>query len=76
MNAEFDGLIDGYFATIPFAERMDILARIVGHMSTQLNAMPLVYHTEPNLIANRLVNVGPRGEGGTQTWNVHEWDLR
>ena len=76
INAELDGLIDRYLTTIPQEERILSLAAIVRHMTEQLNVMPLTDWTSPNLIANRLVNVGPKGENGTQTWNVHEWDVR
>jgi peptide/nickel transport system substrate-binding protein len=74
-NPEFDGLLDRYFATIPRAERAEVLAQVMRHMSEQLNIMTLFYDTEPALISRRLVNVTARPVGSTQGWNVHLWDV-
>jgi peptide/nickel transport system substrate-binding protein len=75
MNAEFDGLLERYFATIPQGERADVLGQVMRHMSEQLNIMTLFYDTEPALISRKLVNVTARPVGSTQGWNVHLWDL-
>jgi peptide/nickel transport system substrate-binding protein len=74
-NPEFDGLLDQYFATIPKAERAEVLGQIMRHMSEQLNIMTLFYDTEPALISRKLVNVTARPVGSTQGWNVHLWDV-
>ncbi len=74
-NPELDGLLDRYLATIPRAERAEVLAQIMRHMSEQLNIMTLFYDTEPALISRRLVNVTARPVGSTQGWNVHLWDV-
>jgi peptide/nickel transport system substrate-binding protein len=74
-NPEFDGLLERYFATIPRAERAEVLAQVMRHMSEQLNIMTLFYDTEPALISRRLVNVTARPVGSTQGWNVHLWDV-
>jgi peptide/nickel transport system substrate-binding protein len=75
MNAEFDSLLDRYFATIPKGERTQVLGQIMRHMSEQLNIMTLFYDTEPALVSRKLVNVTARPVGSTQGWNVHLWDL-
>jgi peptide/nickel transport system substrate-binding protein len=78
MNAEYDALIERYEATIPHAERMQILGDMVHHMTDQLVTMGIFYVVEAILVSNRLVNVGPPvGEDAAlQTWNAHEWDVR
>jgi peptide/nickel transport system substrate-binding protein len=75
-NAEFDSLIDRHFATIPTAERMDVLAQLMHHITDQLVIMGIFYNVAPTLMSNRLVNVTPGGERSTQAWNAHEWDVK
>jgi peptide/nickel transport system substrate-binding protein len=75
-SAEFDGLIDRYFATIPMPERMDVLAQLMHHITDQLVIMGIFYNVAPSLIGNRLVNVTPGGERATQAWNAHLWDVK
>jgi peptide/nickel transport system substrate-binding protein len=75
-NAEFDGLIDRYFATIPVPERMEVLAQLMHHITDQLIIMGIFYNVAPSLIGNRLVNVTPGGERATQAWNAHLWDVK
>ena len=72
MNPEFDGLIDGYVATIPWEPRMQLLGQIVHHISDQLNVMGLFYDLRTTLVSNRLPNVS----GGYPTANAHEWELK
>jgi peptide/nickel transport system substrate-binding protein len=69
-NAELDGLIDHYFATIPIPERRQTLAQIVHHMTDQLPIMGIVYDPPLRLVANRIRNM-PAGI----TWNGWEWDV-
>jgi peptide/nickel transport system substrate-binding protein len=76
MNPEFDALIDRFFAAIPQDARTQVLAQIIRHMGEQLNVMPLVYQIDPNVIANRMVNAGPKGEEATQAWNAATWDVK
>ncbi len=76
-NADWDGLLDTYVATIPRAERMDVLGQIVHHMTDQLVWMGLFYNVEATMVANRLANAGSNNTGSsTQAWNAAEWDLR
>ncbi|MBM2810829.1 MAG: hypothetical protein HW416_1588 [Chloroflexi bacterium] len=76
INAEFDGLLDRYFATIPTTERLQVLGQIVRHSTDQVNVMGLFQGAEPSLIANRLSGAGPRGgQESTNAWNAWEWDL-
>jgi peptide/nickel transport system substrate-binding protein len=76
MNPELDTLIDGYFSTIPKAERNRYLAQIVHHVSDQAVVLPMAWRADPTAIASRLVNVGPKGRDATQAWNAHQWDVR
>jgi len=79
VNAELDGLVAGYFRTIPVPERISVLGRIIRHVAEQLPVMGTYYSPAPDAFANRLVNVSPRNVGLTGTnpaWNAHEWDVR
>ncbi|HZT07735.1 MAG TPA: ABC transporter substrate-binding protein, partial [Chloroflexota bacterium] len=76
-NPEFDALLDRYVATIPKAERTDVLAQIVHHMTDQLVWMGLFYNAEATMIANRVENVGANNAGSsTQAWNAYTWDVQ
>ncbi len=70
-SAELDALSERYFATIPPAERMQVLNQIVYHISDQVVQMGVVFDPPIRLISNRLVNVGAH-----IPWNSHEWDVR
>ncbi len=77
MSAEYDGLIDRYFATIPWQERVDVLGQIVHHTTEHLIVMGLFYDVEPMVVADRLTNVEMRkAELSSPVFNVHEWDLK
>ncbi len=76
LNAEFDALLDRYFATLSLDQRTQTLAEIERHISDRLIMMGLFYNTEPILIGNRLLNVTARGSGSTHAWNAEEWNLR
>ena len=77
MNPEYDGLIDKYFATIPFQERVAVLGQIVHHTTDNLIVMGLFYDVEPQAVANHLLNVEMRkAELSSPIGNVHEWDLK
>jgi peptide/nickel transport system substrate-binding protein len=76
-NAEFDGLIDAYFGTIPPRERNQVLGRIVQHMTENLNVIGLMYDVEPMAVGNRVTNLQPKkAELSSVTWNVHQWEVR
>jgi peptide/nickel transport system substrate-binding protein len=76
-NPEFDSLIDTYMVTISASERTPQLARLVNHMTDQLNVMGLWFNTEPIVVSKRLRNVGNKKiTGGYQAWNAHEWDVQ
>ncbi len=70
MNPEYDALIDKYFLTIPFQERMQVLGQILHHESDQLPTMRLFSDPEPTPVSNRLKNVPP-----ASPWNAHEWEV-
>jgi peptide/nickel transport system substrate-binding protein len=77
INAEWDGLIDRYLTTIPRAERNQVLAQAVRHVTDQLNIMGLFYDTEPTLIWNRLqYAAGSSLQGSSLAWNAEQWEIR
>lgn len=70
MNPEYDALADRYYATIPRAERMEVLRQVIRWQTDQLLAVPLFQYVDPSLISNRLRNIVPNS-----TFNLHEWDV-
>lgn len=72
---ELDALIDAYFATLPWGERMGVLRQAMHHLTDQVAVIGLFFDVTPAMIGNNLVNVHG-GPGGTETWNAHEWDVR
>ncbi len=75
MNPEIDGLVDRYFTTIPFGERMQVLARLVRHTTDNVIWMPLYWRVLPTLTNDRVVGVQPLGEGN-QWADAYQWDLK
>ncbi len=75
-HPELDSAIDRYLTTIPRTERIQALGDIVRHQSENLPNLPLIFFVSPTLVANRLQNIVSRGEGFTEAWNAHEWDIR
>jgi peptide/nickel transport system substrate-binding protein len=74
INAELDALIDRYFVTVPKAERNQVLAQIVRHISEQVVVLPMIWRVDPTAIGNRLTNIEAKGPQATQTWNAHDWE--
>jgi peptide/nickel transport system substrate-binding protein len=68
-SPELDGLIDGFFMTIPRQERIRLLQQIVRHVSEHLNWMGITYDVDPIMIGNRVRNAG------TMPWNSHLWEV-
>ena len=75
-SPELDSLIERYLVTIPKAERVQIVAQAMHHMSDQLVIVPLFHDAEPVLVHNRLLNAGPKRGDALQTWNAEEWDVK
>jgi peptide/nickel transport system substrate-binding protein len=74
MSSALDGLIDRYVATIPRAERTQILGQIVHHVSDQVIQLGLWYNTEPHAVSSKLKGRGiKRTAGVNDVWNAHEW---
>ena len=69
-NPELDGLIDRYFATIPTAERLQVLGQIAHHVTDRVLMLGLFFNTDPVMIGTRL---GP--DVGVTTWNVEQWTV-
>jgi peptide/nickel transport system substrate-binding protein len=76
MDPDMDSLIDRYVTTIPIAERAQTVAEIMRRITGDAIWLTLFFDTEPALIANRLVNVHPRGEDSNHAWNAREWDVK
>jgi peptide/nickel transport system substrate-binding protein len=73
-NPEIDSLVDRYFTTIPFDERMGILSEIIHYTTDNLVWMPLYWRVLPTLMHNRVVDVSPYGNGD-QFRNAQEWSV-
>jgi peptide/nickel transport system substrate-binding protein len=76
MNQEYNDLIERYFLTIPKAERMELLRRIVRHQSESLHQMGLFYNVQSVAISKRAQGVTNSGVSGfNQAWNAHLWSV-
>jgi peptide/nickel transport system substrate-binding protein len=75
-SPELDALGDRYFTTIPKQERLQVMGQIVRHISENVVIMGMFYNVAATLLSTRLINVGAAGQGATQAWNAHEWDVR
>lgn len=76
MNPALDALIDRYFNTVPWADRMEVGRQIMQHVTDQVIWLDLFYDAQPILVGNRLRNVAAsKSEGGRETWNAHEWEV-
>lgn len=71
VNPEYDALLDRYYVTIPWNDRMEVLRKLIHHLTDQLPVMTLFYDVAPALIDKRLTNVN-----AFSLWNVQEWDVR
>ena len=67
----FDALVDRYFTTIPWPERIQVLREVVHQISDQLIIMGLFYAARAYFIGNRMNHV----YGANLVWNAHEWDI-
>lgn len=76
INPEFDGMLSRYFTTIPMRERADAFGDVIRHMTDQVIVLGLFYDMDTTVIADRLVNVGPRQLGSTQARNAEQWDVK
>jgi peptide/nickel transport system substrate-binding protein len=77
MNPALDALVDRYFNTVPWPERMEIGRQIMHDITDQVVWLDLFYDAAPLLISSRLKGVGAsKAEGALDTWNAHEWDVQ
>ena len=76
MNPEVDALVNRYFTTIAFSDRMQVLGQLVRHTTENLIWMPLFWRVVPTFIHNRIIEVPAAGDVGEQEWNAHLWDVR
>jgi peptide/nickel transport system substrate-binding protein len=75
-----DDLVGRYTRTIPFGERMAVLADMVRIQGDQLSIMPLFFQGNASVLGSvRMHNVLPGcpscGQGTIQVWNAHLWEL-
>jgi peptide/nickel transport system substrate-binding protein len=77
-NADWDGLLDRFFSTIPYDDRIGVLGQIVHMMTDQLLVLGIIYEADPYLVANRIAGMSPPHGNvrSPQAWNGHEWDVR
>jgi ABC-type transport system substrate-binding protein len=73
INPELDSLIDRYAATIPKAERLQVLGQIARHQSENLSLLPLFHTVGPTIAAARLKDLRPGV--GNLPWNAYEWSV-
>jgi peptide/nickel transport system substrate-binding protein len=71
LNPEYDALMDRYSVTIPYQERMGIMAQLIRWQTDNNLAMGMYYSVDAIMMANRLQNVLPAA-----TFNAHDWDVR
>ena len=71
MNPEYDALVDRYYTTVVWNERMDVLRRMIRQVTDELIIMGMFYSTEANLVSHRVQDALP-----TRAWNAHEWSVR
>ena len=75
-NAELEALIDRYYVTIPFAERVQLLGNIIRIATDQLIVAGLFYEPQPTPVSNRILNLTSIGPSAANAWNAHELDIR
>jgi peptide/nickel transport system substrate-binding protein len=75
-NPEIDGLVDRYYTTIAFNDRMGVLSQIIRHTTDNLVWQPLYWRVLPTLMHERISGVSAPTDGTDQWWNAHLWDIR
>src|SRR5262249_39552416 len=50
MNPEYDALIDRFYTTVQWQDRMEILRQIIHHATDQVIVMGMYYSTEANML--------------------------
>src|SRR5581483_6979459 len=73
-NPAVDAMLDAYFTTIPWDQRMEIGRELVHLMTDQVIWMDLFYDAQPTLVSQRLSNVTAVSQGPI-TWNAQEWSV-
>ena len=75
-NPENDALVQRYMTTIPYAERMQVLADLLHLRTDQLPVMGLFFEAEFTIHNAKLERVTSRGPRSSQAWNAQLWDLQ
>ncbi len=73
-NPAVDALLEAYFTTIPWEQRMNTGREIIRLMTDQVIWMDLFYDAQPTLVSARLDKVTAVSQGPI-VWNAYEWDL-
>ncbi len=71
-NPEFDGLVEKYYVTINWTDRMNVLGQLIHHMTDNLVVMTILDDATPTMIPNKMLNVTPF----VPVANIWEWDLK
>jgi len=76
MNSEYDAMLERYSATIPRAERNQVLAQVIHHLTDQALLIGTVFGLQPQATANRIKNTRVGAALGTlMTAEAHMWDV-
>jgi hypothetical protein len=76
MSPSLDALVDRYFNTVPWGDRMEVGRQIMHHITDQVVWLDLFYDAAPMLISSRLKGVSAsKAESALDTWNVQDWDV-
>jgi peptide/nickel transport system substrate-binding protein len=68
---EVSQVVDRFYTTIPWPDRIDALRQIIRHATDELLVMGMFYSTEANMVSNRVENALP-----TRAWNVQQWTVK
>ncbi|MPZ12861.1 MAG: hypothetical protein GEU73_00270 [Chloroflexi bacterium] len=72
VNPELDTLIERYFVTVPFGERMQVASQAIHHITERVVAMSMLYNATVVVVNSRIEGISATNTG----WNVHEWAMR
>lgn len=73
---DMDALIDKYFTTVPWEQRMDLGRQIIHRLSDEVAWIGLYHLIAPSLIPNRVPNMPATDKEASMLDFIHEWDVR
>jgi peptide/nickel transport system substrate-binding protein len=74
-NPDTDALVNRYFTTIPFDQRMQALNQLVHLTTDELIWMPLYWRVLPTMVQERVTGIPAVGIGDQWVY-AHLWDVR